>query len=46
MIFPSPDLLLPPLRTIGVQPSVADLERAHYRAMADCDQPDREASWA
>ena len=43
MIFPSPDLLLPPLRTIGVQPSVADLERAHYRAMADCDQPDREA---
>ncbi len=43
MIFPSPDLLLPPLRTVGVQPSVADLARAHYRAMADCDQPDREA---
>jgi putative hydrolase of the HAD superfamily len=42
MIFPSPDLLLPPLRAVGVQPSVADLERAHYRAMADCDKPDRE----
>ncbi len=42
MIFPSPDLLLPPLKAVGVQPSVADLERAHYRAMADCDKPDRE----
>ncbi len=42
MIFPSPDLLLPPLRAAGVQPSAADLERAHYRAMADCDKPDRE----
>jgi putative hydrolase of the HAD superfamily len=42
MIFPSPDLLLPPLRAAGVQPSVADLQRAHYRAMAECDKPDRE----
>ena len=42
MIFPSPDLLLPPLYAAGVQPTVADLERAHYRAMADCDQPGRE----
>jgi len=42
MIFPSPELLLPPLHDAGVQPTVADLERAHYRAMADCDQPGRE----
>ena len=42
MIFPSPDLLLPPLHAAGVQPTVADLERAHYRAMAECDEPGRE----
>jgi putative hydrolase of the HAD superfamily len=42
MIFPSPELLLPPLRAAGLQPSLADLERAHYRAMADCDRPGRE----
>ena len=42
MIFPSPELLLPPLRAVGLQPAVADLERAHYRAMADCDEPGRE----
>jgi len=42
MIFPSPELLLPPLRAAGLQPTVADLERAHYRAMADCDRPGRE----
>jgi putative hydrolase of the HAD superfamily len=42
LIFPSPALLLPPLNAAGVQPSIGDLERAHYRAMADCDQPGRE----
>jgi putative hydrolase of the HAD superfamily len=42
MIFPSPELLLPPLHAAGLQPTVADLERAHYRAMADCDTPGRE----
>ena len=42
MIFPSLELLLPPLQAAGLQPSVADLERAHYRAMADCDDPGRE----
>lgn len=42
MIFPSPELLLPPLHAVGLQPTVADLERAHYRAMADCDTPGRE----
>jgi putative hydrolase of the HAD superfamily len=43
MIFPSPDLLLPPLRAAGLDPSPADLERAHYWAMAACDEPGREA---
>ena len=42
MIFPSLELLLPPLRAAGLQPSAADLEQAHYRAMADCDDPGRE----
>lgn len=43
MIFPSPELLLPPLHAVGLEPTVAELERAHYRAMADCDEPGREA---
>ena len=43
MLFPSPELLLPPLHAAGLEPSVADLERAHYRAMADCDEPGRQA---
>jgi putative hydrolase of the HAD superfamily len=34
LVFPQPDLLLPPLRTAGVSADVAALERAHYRAMA------------
>jgi putative hydrolase of the HAD superfamily len=42
MLFPSPELLLPPLHASGLEPTVADLERAHYRAMADCDRPGRE----
>jgi len=33
LIFPAPDLLLPPLRAAGLFPDVAALERAHYRAM-------------
>ena len=41
MLFPSPELLLPPLYAAGLEPSLADLQRAHYRAMADCDQPGR-----
>jgi putative hydrolase of the HAD superfamily len=41
MLFPSPELLLPPLRAAGLEPSLGDLQRAHYRAMADCDEPDR-----
>jgi putative hydrolase of the HAD superfamily len=41
MLFPSPEFLLPPLHAAGLDPSLADLQRAHYRAMADCDQPDR-----
>lgn len=33
LIFPTPDLLLAPLRAAGLSPDVAALERAHYRAM-------------
>jgi len=33
LIFPSPDLLLPPLLAAGASPDAAALERAHYRAM-------------
>ena len=43
LLFPSPELLLPPLHAAGLRPTVADLERAHYRAMADCDRPGRDA---
>ena len=42
LLFPAPELLLPPLHAAGLEPTVADLERAHYRAMADCDRPGRE----
>jgi putative hydrolase of the HAD superfamily len=42
MLFPSPDLVLPPLRAAGLDPSPADLERAHYRAMAEGDDPARQ----
>lgn len=41
MLFPAPELVLPPLRAAGLDPSLADLERAHYRAMADGDDPGR-----
>ena len=34
LVFPQPDRLLPPLREAGVDPDLATLERAHYRAMA------------
>jgi putative hydrolase of the HAD superfamily len=33
MIFPQPDLLRPPLETLGLSPDLADFEQAHYRAM-------------
>ena len=42
LLFPAPELLLPPLHAAGLEPTVAQLERAHYRAMADCDRPGRE----
>ena len=42
LLFPAPELLLPPLRAAGLEPTAAELERAHYRAMADCDRPGRE----
>jgi putative hydrolase of the HAD superfamily len=37
LLFPEPDLLLPPLRAAGVSPDLAALERAHYRAMVSQD---------
>ena len=33
LVFPQPDLLRPPLQTLGVSPDIAAFERAHYRAM-------------
>ena len=42
LLFPAPELLLPPLHAAGLEPTVAELERAHYRAMADCDRPGRD----
>ncbi|HEY2277071.1 MAG TPA: HAD family hydrolase [Streptosporangiaceae bacterium] len=42
LLFPAPELLMPPLHAAGLEPTVAELERAHYRAMADCDRPGRE----
>ena len=43
LLFPAPELLLPPLHAAGLDPTVTDLLRAHYRAMADCDRPGRVA---
>jgi putative hydrolase of the HAD superfamily len=37
MIFPQPDLLRPPLETLGLSPDLADFEQAHYRAMVAQD---------
>src|SRR3981081_147898 len=42
MLFPAPELVLPPLRNAGVDPGPADLERAHYWAMANGDEPGRQ----
>ncbi len=41
LVFPRPENLLPPLRAAGVDPDLATLERAHYRAMAAQDQEPR-----
>jgi putative hydrolase of the HAD superfamily len=38
LVFPEPANLIPPLRAAGVDPDLATLERAHYRAMAAQDQ--------
>ncbi len=48
LVFPEPDRLLPRLRAAGVDPDLAALERAHYRAMAIQDaeaSPPVQASW-
>ena len=41
LLFPRPENLLPPLRAAGVDPDLATLECAHYRAMAAQDQEPR-----
>jgi putative hydrolase of the HAD superfamily len=38
LVFPEPGHLLPPLRTAGLDPGPAVLQRAHYQAMAAQDQ--------
>jgi putative hydrolase of the HAD superfamily len=43
MLFPDPELMLPPLRAAGVSPGLTDLEHAHYWAMAAGDHPARPA---
>jgi putative hydrolase of the HAD superfamily len=48
LVFPEPANVLPPLRAAGVDPDLATLERAHYRAMATQDQeplPPARTSW-
>jgi len=40
LIFPEPEVMLPPLRAAGVSPDPATLVRAHYRAMSVQDRPD------
>jgi putative hydrolase of the HAD superfamily len=48
LVFPGLDLMLPPLRARGMAPDVADLERAHYRAMAvqdTADLPPAQDTW-
>lgn len=39
LLFPQPDVLLPPLRAAGLEPGFDVLERAHYRAMSQIDVP-------
>ena len=48
LVFPEPGRVLPPLREAGVDPDLATLERAHYRAMATQDlavTPPVQATW-
>jgi putative hydrolase of the HAD superfamily len=48
LVFPGLDLMLPPLRARGMSPEVADLERAHYRAMLEQDlaaTPPAKGTW-
>jgi len=48
LLFPDPDLMLPPLRAAGADPSPADLIRAHYSAMTETagEQPVTSGWWA
>ena len=40
LIFPQPDVMLPPLLSAGVSPDLDTLRKAHYRAMSAQDRPD------
>jgi putative hydrolase of the HAD superfamily len=40
LIFPQPEVMLPPLVAAGVSPDPVTLVRAHYRAMSVQDRPD------
>jgi putative hydrolase of the HAD superfamily len=40
LIFPQPDVMLPPLVAAGVSPDLDALREAHYRAMSVQDRPD------
>ena len=45
-LLPSPDVMLPPLRAAGVQPSMPVLERAHYKAIAALESAPEPGRWA
>lgn len=40
LLFPQPEVMLPPLRAAGLAPDLAMLERAHYWAMSVQDRPE------
>jgi putative hydrolase of the HAD superfamily len=48
LVFPAPSHVLPPLRSAGLDPDLATLERAHYQSMAvqdAADVPPASATW-
>jgi len=50
LLFPEPEVMLPPLLAAGLSPDLPMLERAHYRAMSVQDlpeslEPERDSWW-
>lgn len=45
LLLPSPEVMLPPLRAAGARPTVADLERAHYKATAAVEPVPEHQRW-